>query len=103
MTFKNWADVREGQIEAVGADVVAARSSQMIARVRAHALADLRRRHGLTQKQVAEIVGRSRDPRLPDRARRPVGSRCAGSVRPRDLGGELALVATFGDVRLKVG
>jgi predicted XRE-type DNA-binding protein len=102
MAIKKWPDVREGHVEAAGSDVVAVRSAQMLARVRAHTLAEVRRRKGLTQKQVAEAmgvsVGRVSQIEHGDLSGLDVLDRYVHA-----LGGQLGLVATFGDEQLKVG
>lgn len=102
MAVKKWADVRERHIEAIGADVVEARSSEMLARVRAHTLADVRKRKGLTQKQVAEAmgvsVGRVSQIEHGDLSGLDVLDRYVHA-----LGGQLGLVASFGDEQIKVG
>jgi hypothetical protein len=54
MATRKWSDVRAKHVEAAGPDVVAEHSERMLARVRAHSLADVRRRKGLTQRQVAD-------------------------------------------------
>ena len=96
----SWAGVRQGHIEAVGPDVVDALSSQMVARARAHALADVRLRNGLLQKQVADAMGVG----LAEVARIEHGDlsdvdflgKCVHA-----LGGEI--VPTFGDKQIRVG
>jgi len=102
MAVKKWADVRERHIEAIGADVVATRSSAMLARVRAHTLADVRKRKGLTQKHVAEAmgvsVGRVSQIEHGDLSGLDVLDRYVHA-----LGGQLGLVASFGDEQIKVG
>ncbi len=102
MAVKKWADVRERHIDAAGAEVIAEHSAQMLARVRAHTLADVRRRKGLTQKQVAEAmgvtVGRISQIEHGDLSGLDVLDRYVQA-----LGGQLGLVATFGDEQLKVG
>ena len=40
-----------------GPEVVTDNADRMLARVRAHSLAEVRRRKGLTQRQVAEAMG----------------------------------------------
>ena len=102
MAIKKWSDVREQHLEAAGAEVVAVHSAQMLARVRAHTLAEVRRRKGLTQKQVAEAmgvsVGRVSQIEHGDLSGLDVLDRYVHA-----LGGQLGLVATFGDEQLKVG
>ena len=102
MVAKKWADVRARHIDAAGADVVAAHSSQMLARVRAHTLAEVRRRKGLTQKQVAEAMGVSVG-RISQIEHGDLSGLDVLDRYVQALGGELALVATFGDEQLQVG
>lgn len=102
MAIKKWSDMRERHIEAVGAEVVTARSSQMLARVRAHTLSDLRRRKGLTQKQVAQAMGVSVG-RVSQIEHGDLSGLDVLDRYVQALGGQLGLVATFGDEQLKVG
>ncbi len=57
MSTKKWSDVRGKHVAAAGPEVVAEHAGRMIARVRAHSLAEVRRRKGLTQRQVADVMG----------------------------------------------
>jgi DNA-binding XRE family transcriptional regulator len=102
MAVKKWSDVRERHIEAVGADVIASHASQMLVRVRAHTLADVRRRKGLTQKQVAEAMGVSVG-RVSQIEHGDLSGLDVLDRYVQALGGQLGLVATFGDEQLKVG
>jgi len=102
MAVKKWADVRERHIEAIGSDVVKAESAQLLARVRGHNLAEVRRRHHLTQRQVAQSMGVS----VGRVSQIEHGDLSGLDVLDRyitALGGQLGLVATFGDEQLKVG
>ncbi len=100
MSTKKWSDVRGKHVAAAGPDVVAEHAGRMIAR--AHSLAEVRRRKGLTQRQVADVMG--------------VGTGRISQIEHGDLsgldvldryvqalGGQLGLVATFGNEQLKVG
>lgn len=102
MAIKKWADVRERHIDAIGPDVVEARKAQLLARVRGHNLAEVRRRQHLTQRQVALAmgvsVGRVSQIEHGDLSGLDVLDRYVTA-----LGGRLGLVATFGDEQLKVG
>lgn len=102
MAIKKWSDVRERHIDAIGPDVVEDRKAQLLARVRGHNLAEVRRRQHLTQRQVALAmgvsVGRVSQIEHGDLSGLDVLDRYVTA-----LGGRLGLVATFGDEQLKVG
>jgi len=102
MATKKWADVRSRHLEAIGSDVVEERSAQLLARVRGHNLAEVRRRQHLTQREVAQTmgvsVGRISQIEHGDLSGLDVLDRYVTA-----LGGQLGLVATFGDEQLKVG
>ena len=98
----SWAGVRQRHIEAVGADVVIGRSSEMVARARAHALADVRRRKGFLQRPVADAMGVS-VARVSRIERGDLSDLEVLSTYVQALGGELKIVATFGDEQLRVG
>lgn len=102
MATKKWADVRAKHVAAAGPEEVAEHAERMLARVRAHNLAEVRRRKGLTQRQVADEMGVS-----PGRVSQIEHGDLSGlDVLDRyiqALGGQLGLVATFGDEQLKVG
>jgi hypothetical protein len=57
MSTAHWSDIRDKHIEAIGREVVARGSSRLISQVRAHRLADMRKRRGLTQREVAQAMG----------------------------------------------
>ena len=57
MSTARWSDIRDKHIEAIGRDDVARGSSRLISQVGAHRLADMRKRRGLTQREVAQIMG----------------------------------------------
>lgn len=102
MATKKWADVRQRHIEAIGPDVVQGRSGQLLARVRGHNLAEVRRRQHLTQRQVARSmgvsVGRISQIEHGDLSGLDVLDRYVTA-----LGGHMGVVATFGDEQLTVG
>lgn len=102
MGIKKWSDVRDRHIAAVGPEALEKRSAQLLARVRAHNLAEMRKRQGLTQRQVAESMGVS----VGRVSQIEHGDSSGVEVLDRyitALGGQLGLVATFGDQQLKVG
>jgi DNA-binding XRE family transcriptional regulator len=102
MATRKWSDVRAKHVEAAGPDVVAEHSERMLARVRAHSLADVRRRKGLTQRQVADAMGVSTG-RVSQIEHGDLSGLDVLDRYIQALGGQLGLVATFGDEQLKVG
>jgi len=52
-----WFDIRARHVEAIGAEDVERGMSRLISQVRAHRLADMGKRCGLTQREVAQLVG----------------------------------------------
>ncbi len=60
MTFTKWSQIRDEQIERIGREEFEAGKEQMLAEARGWRLAEIRRRRGLTQAQVAERMGVSK-------------------------------------------
>ena len=57
-SYVRWSDIRAELVEQVGGEeAVAAGKQELLAEVTGHRLADLRKRRGLTQQQVAERMG----------------------------------------------
>lgn len=102
MSTKKWSDMRGKHVAAAGPEVVAEEAGRMLARVRAHRLAEVRRRKGLTQQQVAETMGVSTG-RISQIEHGDLSGLDVLDRYVQALGGQLALVATFGDEQLKVG
>lgn len=102
MSTKRWVDVRDKHVEAAGVEVVAEHSERMLTRVRAHSLAGVRRRKGLTQKDVAEAMGVSVG-RISQIEHGDLSGLDVLDRYVQALGGQLGVVATFGDEQLKVG
>lgn len=102
MATKKWSDVRTKHVAAAGSEEVAEHAERMLARVRAHNLADVRRRKGLTQKQVADAMGVSTG-RVSQIEHGDLSGLDVLDRYIKALGGQLGLVATFGDEQLKVG
>jgi DNA-binding XRE family transcriptional regulator len=102
MSYVRWADVRHKHVEAVGPEEVEEGKERLLARVRAQRLADLRKRRGLTQRQVAQqmgvTVGRVSQIESGELAGIDVLDRYVAA-----LGGLLEIVANFGDEQFKVG
>ena len=102
MSTVRWSDVRDKHVGAAGVEDVEAGKERLLAQVRAHRLADMRKRRGLTQRQVAETMGVT-----VGRVSQIENGELAGiDVLDRyvsALGGSLQLVASFGDEQIKVG
>lgn len=102
MSTKKWSDVQGRHVAAAGPQVVAEQGERMLARVRAHSLAEVRRRKGLTQRQVADAMGVSTG-RISQIEHGDLSGLDVLDRYVQALGGQLGLVATFGDEQLKVG
>jgi DNA-binding XRE family transcriptional regulator len=102
MTTVRWSEVRDKHVSAIGADDVERGKARLLAQVRAHRLAELRKRRGLTQRQVAQSMGVT-----VGRVSQIENGELAGiDVLDRyvtALGGDLQIVANFGDEQIKVG
>ncbi len=102
MSRVRWSDVRDKHLDALGAEDVERGKERLLARVRAHRLADMRKRRGLTQRQVAQQMGVT-----VGRVSQIENGELAGiDVLDRyvvALGGLLEIVANFGDEQFKVG
>jgi DNA-binding XRE family transcriptional regulator len=103
MTMKRWSDVRDRHVTAAGgAEAVRVGKDRLLDHVRAHRLAEIRKRQGLTQRDVAAAMGVSVG---------RVSQIEAGDISGIDvldryvtaIGGLLEIVATFGDEQFKVG
>ena len=102
MSTKKWSVVRGKHVEAAGPEVVAEHAERMLARVRAHNLAEVRRRKGLTQRQVADAMAVSTG-RISQIEHGDLSGLDVLDRYVQALGGQLGLVATFGDEQVKVG
>ena len=104
MSMHNWTDVERDLFPAGDEDQVRAVENQLRAEVRAHKLAEIRKARHLTQQQIAATLGVSKarvsqiEHGQVDRA---AIQGLAGYVSA--LGGQLELVANFGDERLIIG
>ena len=103
MTAKRWSDLCDRHVAAAGgSELVEAGRDRLLAQVRAHRLAEIRKRQGLTQRDVAAAMGVSVG---------RVSQIEAGDISGIDvldryvtaIGGLLEIVATFGDEQFKVG
>lgn len=102
MSTVRWSEVRDKHVNAIGADDVERGKTRLLTQVRAHRLAELRKRRGLTQRQVAQTMGVT-----VGRVSQIENGELAGiDVLDRyvsALGGELQIIANFGDEQIKVG
>jgi DNA-binding XRE family transcriptional regulator len=103
LSTKRWGDVRGRHVAAAGgAAAVGAGKDRLLARTRGQRLAEIRKRQGLTQRDVATAMGVSVG---------RVSQIEAGDVSGIDvlgryvtaIGGRLEIIAVFGDEHLKVG
>jgi DNA-binding XRE family transcriptional regulator len=104
MKMHNWADVERDLFPADDEDQVRAVENQLRAEVRAHKLAEIRKARHLTQQQVAATLGvsKARVSQIEHgQADRAAIQGLASYVSA--LGGQLELVANFGDERLIIG
>lgn len=53
MSTVRWSDIRDKHVNAIGPADVERGKARLLSQVRAHRLADMRKRRGLTQRQVA--------------------------------------------------
>ncbi len=60
MSTVRWSAIRDKHVEAIGREDVERGTSRLISQVRAHRLADMRKRHGVTQREVAQAMGVNR-------------------------------------------
>lgn len=102
MTMKKWSELRKAHVSALGEERIADGTAKLLSRVRAQRLAEIRKRLGFRQKDVAEAmgvsVGRISQIESGDVAGIDVLDRYVMA-----LGGQLEIVATFGDEQLRVG
>ncbi|MDA8370068.1 MAG: helix-turn-helix transcriptional regulator [Nocardiopsaceae bacterium] len=102
MSYTRWSDLRQEFVDSIGEEQFETTKEHLLAEVRAYKLMEMRRRRGLTQKDVAERMGVT-----VGRVSQIEKGRLAGvEVLQRyvaALGGRLDLVANFGDEQLKVG
>lgn len=102
MSHTKWSDIRQAHIDAAGAERVEDGKRNLLTSVRAHRLAEVRKRRGLTQRDVAAAmgvtVGRVSQIEAGDIAGIDVLDRYVTAI-----GGLLEIVANFGDEQFKVG
>jgi DNA-binding XRE family transcriptional regulator len=102
VTFTKWSQIRDEQIERIGREEFEAGKEQMLAEARGWRLAEIRRRRGLTQAQVAERMGVGKS-RVSQIERGRVSTREVLDRYVEALGGRLSLMADFGDELLRLG
>jgi DNA-binding XRE family transcriptional regulator len=102
MPLTKWSDMRDEQIERIGQENFEAGKEQMLAEGRGWRLAEIRRRRGLTQAQVASRMGVGKS-RVSQIERGNVSTREVLDRYIEALGGRLSLMADFGDELLRVG
>jgi DNA-binding XRE family transcriptional regulator len=102
MTFTKWSDIRDEHIERVGQEEFEAGKEQMLAEGRGWRLAEIRRRRGMTQAQVAARMGVGKS-RISQIEKGRVSTRDVLDRYVEALGGRLSLMADFGDELLRVG
>lgn len=57
-SYTRWRDVRSGHVERAGGEsAVASGKDELLATVRGHRLAEIRRNRGLTQQDIADRMG----------------------------------------------
>jgi predicted XRE-type DNA-binding protein len=103
---RNWKDVRAEALATgkLNEERIAELGRQMRAEVRAHRLAEIRETAGLDQSVVAERLGVSQS-RVSRIERGDIDHAELATIRAYvgALGGELEIVARFGDERITVG
>jgi len=99
---RNWREVRAES--GLNKDRVAEHQNRLLAEVRAHRLAEVRARQELSQVEVAERMGVSQS-RVSAIERGEVSATELGTVSKyiAALGGQLRIVADFGDETLVLG
>lgn len=98
---KNWREVRAAA--ALDEGRVAAKRRQLDRAIQAHRLAEIRRRRSLTQSEVATAMG-VQQPRISqiERGDLDVAELATLKAYVAALGGELQIVADFGEEKLVI-
>jgi predicted XRE-type DNA-binding protein len=103
---RNWQEVRSEALARGQLDEkrIAAQQRKLRARVRAHRLAEIRQAAGLNQSDLANRLGVSQS-RVSRLERGEIDRAEVATVRAyvAALGGEVELVARFGDERVTIG
>jgi DNA-binding XRE family transcriptional regulator len=101
MIFTRWSGIRDEHIVRVGQEEFEAGKEQMLAEARGWRLAEIRRRRGMTQAQVAARMGVGKS-RISQIEKGRVSTRDTFDRYVEALGGRLSLTADF-DELLRVG
>jgi DNA-binding XRE family transcriptional regulator len=104
-TSSTWEEVRaELDFTPEEEREIARRQAEQLAAVRAHRLAEVRKRHEMTQKQLAGILEISQE-RVSQIERTGLASAQMATIAAyvEALGGRLRVVADFGDEQLVLG
>ncbi|MFF2148333.1 XRE family transcriptional regulator [Kitasatospora sp. NPDC058190] len=100
--MKSWKDVRPNVV--TDPQRVSAHREKLDAEVRAYRLAEIRREQDLTQADVAEIIGITQ-PNVSRLESGALDTAAIATIRAyvEALGGQLRMVADFGDRTLTIG
>ncbi|MFE5581610.1 XRE family transcriptional regulator [Kitasatospora sp. NPDC056531] len=100
--MKSWKDVRPNVV--TDPQRVSAHREKLDAEVRAYRLAEIRREQDLTQAEVAEIIGITQ-PNVSRLESGALDTAAIATIRAyvEALGGQLRMVADFGDRTLTIG
>jgi DNA-binding transcriptional regulator YiaG len=102
MSHTRWSDIRDRHIDAIGEQEVETGKDRLLARVRAHRLAEIRKSRRMTQREIAAAmgvtVGRVSQIESGDISGIEVLDRYVTAI-----GGILEIVANFGEEQVKVG
>ena len=102
---RTWQEVRAERIKTPADEArVRAAKADLVAEVRAHRLAELRKQHGLTQHDLADALQVSQA-RISKMEHGELNRTELNTIRRyvEALGGRLEVVAEFGDERLVLG
>ena len=103
--YRTWESIRAERVDdgRLDEDRLAEISEKMRAEVRAHRLAEVRERHNLSQTTLAERIGISQS-RISRLERGDLGRAGIPTIRNyvEALGGEVEIVAKFGDERIVI-
>jgi DNA-binding XRE family transcriptional regulator len=102
VSTSRWSEIRDKHLAAAGPDDVEKHKDTLLTQVRAHRLAEVRKRQGLTQRDVAVAMGVS----IGRISQIESGDISGIDVLDRyitAIGGLMEIVANFGDEQFKVG
>lgn len=101
MGYRTWEEIRADVVSPGDEPVVAELAEQMLTQTRAYRLAEARKLQGLTQAELAKRMGVSQT-RVSQIERGEVAELRTLASYVAALGGELKLVADFGDESLRI-